>query len=205
MITLSFPFTSQDRKRIRKTILEQDGTVVFPTETFYALGCAATSSVAVNKIYSLKERNKDQPLLVLVNDWSMLQCYAAAIPKKHATLLKHHWPGPLTAVLHTKDLLAKELNYHDNTLGFRCTSSPVALELIKILNLPLVGTSANKTKEKESGSCQEAESTFGDAVDLYIDGGPSMARQPSTLVDLTTDQPKIIRQGAIRLPPDIIR
>jgi len=200
MKVVSYPFKSPDYELIRETLFKQSGTIIYPTETFYALGCASNISPAVEKIYSLKQRKKNMPLLVLVDSWQMLKSYAANISPDKLEFLKKHWPGPLTAILETQENLAKELNYSGSTLGFRMTSSSIARDLIHAMGIPLVGTSANRSIESEISEFSIVQSAFGDQVDLYIDGGTTPGKLPSTIIDMTqTEKFSIIRQGMIKL------
>jgi L-threonylcarbamoyladenylate synthase len=180
-------------------LLKENGCIIYPTETFYALGCAADNSEAVGKIYSLKKRNRNQPLLVLIDSWEMFDRYTSEVGEAQLKLLKKHWPGPLTAILKQKGNLAAELNHGGSALGFRMTSSPIARELIQIAGLPLVGTSANRSGKQEIADCDSVKKIFSDTVDIYIDGGKTPGILPSTLVDLTTDVWTVVRQGMISI------
>ncbi len=197
MLTLSFPFQEDDKTQIRKILLEKQGTIVYPTETFYALGCAATDASAVSSIFRLKNRDKAMPLLVLIDSWEMLEAYGKDIDESMRSELDRFWPGPLTAVLKCKDNLPGELNQQGTTLGFRMTSSPVAGEIISTVGVPLVGTSANRSSEAETTSCLKAREIFLDEVDIYVDGGTTPGRLPSTVVDFSGKSPRLIRKGAI--------
>lgn len=196
---LSYPFDFNSEKIIQNILLKQSGCIVYPTETFYALGCASTDRQAVLNIYRLKKRQTDQPLLVLVNGWEMLNRYVENILPDHLNILNTHWPGPLTAILKYKEGLSPELNTRGPCVGFRMTSSPIAKSLIDLIGVPIVGTSANLTSEQEAVHCNEAIETFGDSVELYIDGGKTPGKEPSTLVDMTTKKVSIVRKGAISL------
>ncbi len=201
MHTITYPFNSGDCELIKETLFKKKGTIVYPTETYYGLGCASNVSDAVKKIYRLKQRKKKMPLLVLIDDWQMLRSYAANVSEDNLVFLKKHWPGALTAVLETQDNLAKELNYSGSTLGFRMTSSPIARDLIQAIGVPLVGTSANRSIEPEISDFSVVQEAFGDQVDLYIDGGATPGKLPSTIIDMTQSEGfSIIRQGLIKLP-----
>lgn len=199
MQTITFPFLTQQKEAIRSHLLEASGCIVFPTETFYALGCAADDSVAVAKIYELKKRRRNQPLLVLIDSWEMFDRYTLGIGEAQLNLLRKHWPGPLTAILKQKGNLATELNHGGLTLGFRMTTSHIAQELIRLINRPLVGTSANQSGEPEVADCGTAIKIFGNAIDFYVDGGKTPGVLPSTVVDLTTDNWKVVRKGMIEI------
>jgi len=199
MITIGYPFQKQDMATIMD-VLSSDGTMVFPTETFYAIGCLATSSRAVEKIYSLKQREKDAPLLVLVDSWWMLEQYTDILSLPVREMLARHWPGALTAILKHQGNLADMLNQAGETLGFRMTSSAIARELVNLVNTPLVGTSANISNGESTSQIERAQSIFGDQVDLYIDGGDTPGGLPSTIVDLSgSGSFQIIRQGSMQI------
>lgn len=202
MATIVHPFQASDRDVIRQK-LSDDGIMVYPTETFYAIGCLATSSRAVEKIYSLKQRSKDSPLLVLISSWTMLEQYADTLPPTVHRVLKQYWPGALTAVLKYRGNLAAALNHSGETLGFRMTSSPIARELIETINSPLVGTSANISSGANVAVFEKTRKIFGDDIDLYIDGGETPGGQPSTVLDMTdSNQFRILRQGSLEVDPD---
>lgn len=195
MITIVYPFQTSEKETIRE-VLVGDGVMVFPTETFYAIGCLATSSRAVEKIYKLKHRQPDSPLLVLINSWSMLERYTDDLTPTIRTTLERYWPGALTAVLPHRGGLAHALNIPGKTVGFRMTPSRVAEELVGIVDLPLVGTSANISKKNNIAEFDQTRDVFGEEVDLYIDGGKTKGGLPSTVVDMTdNDQFRILRQG----------
>jgi L-threonylcarbamoyladenylate synthase len=201
MRTISYPFKDPEKALIRRG-LDNDGIMVFPTETFYAIGCLASSSVAVEKIYSLKRREKDSPLLVLVDSWEMLEKYAENFTLTERNTLEQYWPGPLTAVLKHKGNLAGALNLPGETLGFRMTSSPVARELVSIVNAPLVGTSANISASESISRFEITKAVFGEKVDLYIDGGDTPGGLPSTLVDMTDSKNyRVLREGSVDFNP----
>ncbi len=199
MNTFQYPFSGKTPELIKEVLVENDGTIVYPTETFYALGCAANNSVAVNKVYQLKNRSRTMPLLVLVDDWEMLYQYTGPIHPAHLEILRRHWPGPLTAILPHKGGLAKELNMNSEFLGFRMTSSEIAKELIRLVGMPLVGTSANISSQKETNEIETAQKTFGDSVEIFVDGGKTPGIKPSTLVDMTKETYKVVREGMISI------
>lgn len=199
MSTYQYPFSGKASELIREILVENDGTIIYPTETFYALGCAADNPIAVNKVYKLKNRKRTMPLLVLVDDWEMLLAYTGNIHKAHVEMLRKHWPGPLTAILPQKGGLAKELNINSDFLGFRMTSSKIAKELIRLVGVPLVGTSANISSQKETNEIGTALKTFGDSVEIFVDGGKTPGIKPSTLVDMTKESYKVVREGMISI------
>ncbi len=200
MKVCTYPFQSTEDELIGNILRERQGTIIYPTETYYALGCIATSNEAVARVYALKKRDRSLPLLVLINSWAMLDTYAAKITREQKTFLTKYWPGALTVILETRKKLAKELNMEGTTLGFRMTSSPIARRLIDLAGCPLVGTSANRSTEKEISYFKETTDVFGQHVDLYIDGGTTLGKRPSTLIEMTkSSEYSVIRQGAVQL------
>ncbi|MFH2132708.1 MAG: L-threonylcarbamoyladenylate synthase [bacterium] len=203
MLTIGYPFQDQEIEVIRDLLINH-GTMVFPTETFYALGCLARSSEAVEKIYSLKQRAREAPLLVLIDSWEMLERYADDLTPVKKTILKQYWPGALTAVLKRKGDLAAALNHPDETLGFRMTSSSIARQLVGIVDTPLVGTSANISAGESVACFEQTHRIFGDRVDLYIDGGDTPGGLPSTVVDMTDEKHvRVLRDGSTMFKPII--
>ena len=195
---ISCPFSKSTRTTIKRTIVKNAGTIVFPTETFYALGCSASSEQAVRKIYDLKARRTTQPLLILISDWVMFHRYVKSVSGAQLKLIEQYWPGPLTVVLEVKRKLAKQLNFQDHKVAIRMTSNPVACEIIKLCGIPIVGTSANLSNHPAVVGVKEAYTTFQNRVDLYIDGGPSPGGPPSTIIRFDNHgNLKIVRQGAL--------
>ncbi|MCP4296452.1 MAG: threonylcarbamoyl-AMP synthase [Proteobacteria bacterium] len=200
MQIVPYPFTKSGQTLIRRSLIDQQGNVIFPTETHYAVGCLANSSTAVNHIYHLKKRSRSSPLLVLINSWEMLDRYMGNITHKQRCLLEQYWPGALTAILPYRGNLSPELNLSGESLAFRMTSSPIAKELIGLVNIPLVGTSANLSGAKEIDSFEQAYQTFGDHVELYIDGGSTPGGKSTTLINMVdTNHFSILRQGDLEL------
>jgi L-threonylcarbamoyladenylate synthase len=124
-------------------ILKKDGVVVFPTETFYGLGASCFSSVAVNKIYGLKGRDKQKPLSVVIADMEMLEGIAAHIPPVFESIVEKFWPGPLTLILDGSSHLPLILLGPKKTIGVRLPAHTWLRELIRAAGFPLTATSAN--------------------------------------------------------------
>ena len=195
-----FPFFSEvERKLLEYQIVINNGVFIYPTETFYALGCLATQFDAVSLIYQLKKRSKSLPLLVLVSNWDMLNDYIEPLNDNWQNFLNNYWPGSLTVILPVKDKLAKNLNTKDNNLGFRIVPSEITKEIIDLCKVPLVGTSANITGKIEVEDTNSAKSVFDGQVDLYINAGRKVGNKPSTIIKMIDkDTFKIIRIGVIK-------
>lgn len=172
--------------------------MIFPTETFYAIGCSALDTSAIRRIYSIKNRTHNKPFLLLVSDWEMLTDIIEPISKQQKLFLSNYWPGPLTVVFKVRKKLSKILNLNGNTLAFRITSSILAKQLIQISGVPIVGTSANISGTEILNNIEELQKLFKDNVDLYIDGGNTSAGLPSTVIEFSGEKGiKVLREGAI--------
>lgn len=184
-------------KKIVK-VIDDGGVVAFPTETVYALAADAGNSEAVEKIYAIKRRVNDKPLPVLVGDIYQAKRIAEfdERAKKLALML---FPGPITIVLKTKlhSNLAKNINQDIGTVGIRMPNNIPALKILQAVGRPLVGTSANISNAESSVDAYQVLAEFDKKIDLLVDKGKTEIGIPSTIVDLTTDEIRILREGAI--------
>lgn len=182
--------------------LKQGKTVVFPTETSYGLGCDATNQKAVDKIFKIKKRPKSKPLLVVVSSVAMAKKYLVW-NKTLDKLAKKYWPGPLTVISAARTVLAKGVIGEENTLALRVTSHPIARRLCAKLGRPLVATSANIADRGDVYSSREVAEMFAGkkfAPDVLFNAGKLPKREPSTIVKITGEKIKIIRQGQVVIP-----
>lgn len=178
------------------TILQQGGIIVYPTETAYGIGCDSFNEKAIAKIYQIKDRNKSQPLSVIVNDQQMIEKIAVT-NKKALTLMEKFYPGPLVIALPKKTVIPDILN--PAGIAFRISSHPIARKIAAKLQKPIVSTSANKTGEPTPYSIIEVlQSLEREQLDLIIDAGILPYNKPSTIVDFQMKpEPQIIREGEI--------
>ena len=196
---LPHPFSSRSKPWIRE-VVTRNGILVFPTETYYALGCSALSSEAAKKVYRLKARSREQPLLILIHSWEMLHEYFDPVSDSRLRILKRYWPAPLTAILKANGKLADELNFQSDEVAVRMTPHPVARELISLCGVPLVGTSANRSNCPPSTELNNAIRAFPSGIDLFIEGGRTLGGAPSTIIRfLKDDTIQLVRQGAAPL------
>jgi len=181
--------------------LKAGATIVYPTETVYGLGCAATNQAAVDKIFQIKERQKDKPLLVVASGVDMMVEYVEWSDKLEE-LAKKYWPGPLTVVTEVQDRdgLANGVVAGDNTLAFRVTDHPLASEISQALGMPLVSTSANLSSQESSYDVADIVTMFKDSAvqpDIVIDAGILLHRSPSTVVKIVGEEVEVLRQGEL--------
>jgi len=177
-------------------ILKQGGIVVFPTDTVYALGADAFKPKAVERIYKVKERPRNLAFPLLIADMSQLTAVAEPISGIARFLARHFWPGGLTLVLPKADSLPAYLA-RESSIAVRIPEHPVCLALIRRLGNPIIGTSANISGKPVTLTADEAKQQLRDKVDLIVDGGRCPGGSESTIVDVTSEVPVVLRQGII--------
>ena len=172
--------------------------VVIPTDTVYGVGCDAFSSLGVGRLLEAKGRGRDMPVPVLVGSPQTIEGLAYGLTKAARDLVVAFWPGALTVVVRAQPSLAWDLGDAGGTVALRMPLHPVAIELLKATG-PMAVSSANRSGSAPATNYAEAESQLGDAVWIYLDGGPSGEPVPSTIVDLTGEVPRVLRLGAVDL------
>ena len=180
------------------TAIQQGEVIVFPTETFYGLGADALNSAAVEKVVSLKGRNLENPIAVVIADREMLKEVVAEVPPAALRLMERFWPGPLTLVLPAKKTLPAPLLNSSGGIGIRISSHPAATRLARELGRPLTATSANPSGKEPARTVEEAIGYFSGHVEIFLDGGRLGGTKGSTVVEIVGDRLKIIREGEIR-------
>ena len=178
-----------------KQLIFRGAIGVFPTETFYGLGGNALDQSAVERVFACKQRPVEKSLLILIKkDWVL---DFAVVEGKAENLIDKFWPGALTIVLPAKNNLPDFLRGPGNTIAVRHSPSKSVDELLGILDKPLIGTSANLSGQP---SCQTVDETYkqlGHSVDFWLDGGLTKGGLPSTLVDASEPDFRIVREGAV--------
>jgi len=188
------PLTPKQAEDWKKLIF-QGAVGVFPTETFYGLGGNALDQNAVERVFVCKKRSVEKSLLILVQrDWLL---DFAVVTEKVARLLDEFWPGALTVVLPANKNLPDFLKGPGNTIAVRHSPSKFVDELLGILKKPLIGTSANLSGQPSCQTADEAYRQLGPSIDFWLDGGMTKGGMPSTMLDATEPNFRIIREGAI--------
>jgi L-threonylcarbamoyladenylate synthase len=172
--------------------------VVLPTDTVYGIGCDAFSASAVRSLLAAKKRGPDMPVPVLVGSWSTIDGLVLGVPKAARDLIEAFWPGGLSLVLPHAPSLNWDLGSTKGTVMLRMPLHPVALELLRDVG-PMAVSSANVSGSPPASSAAEAEAQLGESVAVYLDGGPSGEAVASTIVDLTGDDPRVLREGAVSI------
>lgn len=179
-------------------MLQEGGVIVFPTDTVYGLGADAFNARAVERIYEAKNRPRYQQFPLLIASIEELATVAEPIAGIAWFLARRFWPGALTLVLSKKDSLPAHL-VSASTIAIRVPNHPICLALMKGLGHPIIGTSANISGQPAPLTAEEVSQQLRQKVDLIINGGKCPGGRESTIVDVTCEPPKILRQGAI--PP----
>jgi L-threonylcarbamoyladenylate synthase len=177
--------------------VKKGGLVIYPTETVYGLGCDPLNVDAVQQLLTVKgERNK--PLPILASSISEVD-KIAFISSKGRWLATRFWPGPLTMVFPKKPVLPDVVTFGWDSVGLRIPCNDVALDLIRLTGGLLVGSSANRSGEVPPREIQELSGELKSMVDVILDCGAAVHGMPSTVVDLTSENPKILREGPVSL------
>jgi len=180
-------------------ILRKGGVMAYPTETFYGLGALVSIEEAVRKVYRLKKRDRGKPLPVILSGLEMLESIAEYLPALFRPLARRFWPGPLTLVIKVIEPFPGLILGPGRTLGVRVPPLAWLRNLVGDLGVPITATSANISGEKELAEPPEVIELFHSRVELIIDAGKTPGGLPSTVLDLTSDFPRVLREGAVSL------
>ncbi len=177
-------------------VLRAGGLVAYPTDTVYGLAALATNDEAVEKLFAVKQRPPEQSMPLLIASPRDLAQIAADVPPVARRLIGQFWPGGLTIVM------PKAATFHSkaivgDTVGVRVPDHPIPRQLVQLLNAPITGTSANVSGGPQPMTADDVRKQLGDSIDLIVDGGRCEGGTPSTVVDCTTEPPRIVREGAI--------
>jgi L-threonylcarbamoyladenylate synthase len=183
-------------------IVSAGGVIAFRTDTFYGLGVDPFDVSAVSKIRELKGREENKPILLLLSEASVGDRFIADRSEAFEEVARKFWPGPLTIVGVAVANLPPEITAGTGTVGVRVPADEGVRDLVRSCGGALTATSANPSGREPARSAKEVFDYFGARVDLIIDGGEVIATEPSTVVDVTTSLPRVIRKGAI--PDDAI-
>ncbi len=187
------------------TALTAGAVAAYPTETYYGLGALSTSAAAVSAVFALKGRDPARPLPLVAGDAAMVRALAASpLPAAFERLAAEFWPGPLTVVLKASAAVPTAVLGPGGTIGVRVPAPGWLRRLVSGLGAPLTATSANLSGGGELSEPGDVLRAFAGKVDLMIDGGPTPGGKPSTVLDLSSGRPRVLRDGAVaaeRLKP----
>lgn len=180
-------------------IIQNGGLLAIPTETVYGLGADALNGKAVVKIFEAKGRPQDNPLLIHIPDVSWLEKYCEDIPPLAYRLAEAFWPGPLTMILKSRPCIPNETTCGLDTVGVRCPDNEVTAEIIRLAGVPIAAPSANRSGHPSCTSAETVLDDFAGRIDGVVDDGPCQVGVESTILDLTSTPPRLLRPGGLSL------
>ncbi len=179
------------------SFLKAGKLVAFPTDTVYGIGADVFNEEAVRRIFTVKKRDTDKPLQVLISHRSDLQNIAEDQSEVLDRLASEFWPGPLTLVMKAKEDFPRQVRCNRDTIGVRMPSNAIALELIQAFGKPIAATSANISGFPDPVNAGDVIEYLGGAVHLVLDGGVTSGNVPSTVLDISVYPPVVLRQGKL--------
>jgi len=186
-----------DEPRRAAEILRRGGLVAFPTETVYGLGADASSALAVKKLYEVKRRPADHPVIVHFASPQIAFGWAREVPGEAHELARRFWPGPLTIILKRSPLAQDFVTGGQDNVGLRVPSHPVAAQLLTLFGNGVAAPSANRFGAVSPTTPAHVRADLGSDVELVMEGGPSEVGIESTIVDLSGTAPTLLRPGHI--------
>lgn len=171
--------------------------VAVPTETVYGLACSGLDAQAVEQVYEVKGRPEVKPLALMLHKGAAVTKYCSAVPKQARVLMDKFWPGPLTIVLNSKDIVPDIVRAGGKTVALRCPDHPLTQALLKKAKLPFAAPSANPSGEKSPVTAQEVLGYFDGKISAVVDGGECGLGTESTIIDMSCAPYKILRRGAL--------
>jgi L-threonylcarbamoyladenylate synthase len=183
-------------------VIKDGGVILYPTDTIYGLGCNAFDARAVARIYAIKRRPSNQPVLTLINSAAALDGLVEHITDKAKILIRTFWPGPVTFVFRAKSDVPQCILSEDGKIGIRLPKHDFCRRLCDLSAVPVLSTSANISGIPQTGKIEILKNIFAREVDLFIDAGDCNSITVSTIVDVTDREPVILRNGVIS-PDDI--
>ena len=172
--------------------------VVMPTDTVYGIGADAFNGAAVRALLAAKGRGPDMPVPVLVGSWTTIEGLVMAVPPVARTLVEAFWPGGLSLVIEHAPSLSWDLGDAKGTVMVRMPRHPGAVDLLRLVG-PMAVSSANRSGSPAATTAADAAAQLGEDVSVYLEGGPSPIGVASTVIDLTSEVPRVLRAGAVSI------
>ncbi|MDA2937641.1 L-threonylcarbamoyladenylate synthase [Acidobacteria bacterium AH-259-A15] len=195
---MHFDPASPTREVIEKAarVIRQGGIVLHPSDTIYGLGCDPFNERALQQLFAMKGRSEHKGVLLLLADLSWIKSISANIPEVFYELTEAFWPGPVTFLLEGGSELSPLIRGEDDKVGLRWPDGPFLQLWMKAIPGPVVSTSANRSGQPPPEMVQDLKRLFYHQVDLFLESGEiNREGQPSTVVDLTTNPARIVREG----------
>jgi L-threonylcarbamoyladenylate synthase len=188
---------SLDTRTKAAAAIQRGGVIAFRTDTFYGLGADPFNRAALQTIRTLKGREDNKPILLLIADLKDVDRFIAQRSELFDHFAEEFWPGPLTLIGKARDELPAELTADTGTIGVRLPDDSSVCELLRVCGGALTATSANVSGQSEARTASEVSAYFPSGVDLIVNSGEVTATQPSSVLDLSGPEPVFIREGRI--------
>jgi len=191
--------SNPDKNIIKKSaeVIKSGGIIVYPTDTLYGLGVDITNKHAMDRLYYLKGRNASKPVSIMVNNLEQLEQLVGKLYKIEYNAAKLFFPGKITLIISAKDKLSIPRMSHLKKLGFRIPQSIITNMLIEYAGTPISTTSVNISSKENVKNVEDVLAIFGDKIDLILDSGQVQSTKGSSVLDLTTEPPTLLRKGEI--------
>jgi len=193
------PASIAEASEAARQAIKDGECIVLPTDTVYGIGVDAFSADAVQRLLDAKKRGRDMPPPVLIGEPALIKTLAAEVPQTAQALVDRHWPGALTVICRIQPSLRMDLGDTEGTIALRVPDHELARDILRRTG-PMAVSSANISGQSAALTCDEAIEQLGDAVSIYLDGGPlgGAGRAPSTIVDFSRrEDGEVLRRGAI--------
>ena len=178
-------------------VIKQGGVIAFPTRCLYGLGADAFNAATVDRVFEIKQRPSQKPILILIDRRIQLERLVSFVSKAAFRIMEQFWPGRVTLVFEATGTVPHHLTAGTAKIGIRLPGHPVAAALVKSLGSPLTGTSANLSGRPGCRRIDDLDPQLNKQLDIVLDAGPLKGGTGSTVVDVTQDMPRIIREGEI--------
>lgn len=182
----------EELNKVSDTI-QNDGIIVFPTETVYGIGANALSEKAIKKVYELKERESTKPISIIVLEKKEIEKYAIIKNEIEQKIIDKYMPGPVTLVLEKKDVIPSIVTAGKNTIGIRIPDNKISIEILKKCKVPIAASSANISGMESGTDIKYIKNNLKNNVDLYIDSGKSEIGVPSTIIQVIDEKIIVLR------------
>ncbi|MEW5974430.1 MAG: L-threonylcarbamoyladenylate synthase [Acidobacteriota bacterium] len=189
--------SDQEALEVASVALLNGGIVAVPTDIYYALGADPFNLRAVEQIFQIKGRQSWKPILLLVDSVDQAEEVAQDLPDVFYKIAEEFWPGPLTLIVPAATKLPRKITGGTGTVALRIPDLRITRLLIRAIDIPIVGTTANRAAHPPCASADDVLHDLGGKIELVLDAGPSRGNAPSTILDLTRDTPRIVREGGI--------
>ena len=182
--------------RLAEEVL-RGGVVAFPSDTIYGLGCSLFDTGAVEMLARLKHRDRGHAIISLIPEPLQAWGLGAEVSVVAERLIDRYWPGPLSLIFRASPLVPVRVLGRGGTIALRCPKDTLCQRILEHIGGPVVSSSANLSGQRPAETVEEVVATFGNQLDLVLDGGPRRARPPTTLVDVSGERPRLLRRGAL--------